>query len=102
MGGVLHVKSEAVTGSSASQGQERENAKNLPLDLHLILRLYFYLPPTSTSLQHTCRFAIGHFRVALNLIMKARLCAFLAKISFHAYANKTNFHMKSLQLTSLS
>ena len=40
---------------------------------------------------------IGHFRVAVNLIMKARLSAvFIMKISFHSYANKTNFHMKSL------
>ena len=41
---------------------------------------------------------IGHFRVALKLIIKARLGAQLfisMKISFHSYANKTNFHMKS-------
>ena len=45
---------------------------------------------------------IEHFRVALNLIMKARLSAkvfFVMKISFHLYANKTNFRMKSFALS---
>ena len=39
---------------------------------------------------------IGHFRVALNLTVKARLSAklFNVKISFHSNANKTNFHVK--------
>ena len=48
-----------------------------------------------------------HFRVALNLIMKARQgllseakCkVFVMKISFRSYANKTNFHMKSVALS---
>ena len=40
---------------------------------------------------------IDYFRVALNLIMIARLSANVCvmKISFHSYANKINFHMKS-------
>ena len=40
-----------------------------------------------------------HFRVALNLIMKAREAkckVFIMKISFHSYENKTNFYMKNL------
>ena len=41
---------------------------------------------------------IGHFPVALNLIVKARLSAKL-KISFHSYANKTNFHDKNFALS---
>ena len=43
---------------------------------------------------------IGHFQVALNLIMKARLRAkFVMIISFHSYANKPNFHLKSFALS---
>ena len=44
---------------------------------------------------HPVTSIIGHFRVAVNLIMKARLSAKFMKIGFHSYANKTNFHMKS-------
>ena len=41
---------------------------------------------------------IAHFRVALNLIMK--VCkAFIMKISFPSYVNKTSFHMKSFALS---
>ena len=44
--------------------------------------------------------SIDHFRVALNLIMKVRLRAkFVMKISFHSYANRTNFHIKSFALS---
>ena len=44
---------------------------------------------------------IGHFRVALNLIMKSRLSAKfkLGKLCFHSYANETNFHMKCFELS---
>ena len=48
------------------------------------------------------RTVVGHFRVALDLVMKAKLSAMslLRKIiSFHSYANKTNFHMKSFALS---
>ena len=41
-------------------------------------------------------------KLLLNLVMKARLfkCkVFVKKISFHSYANKTNFHMKSFVLS---
>ena len=46
-------------------------------------------------------FRIGHFRVAVKLIVKARLSvkfSFL-KVSFHSYAIKTNFHVKSFALS---
>ena len=36
----------------------------------------------------------GHFRAALNLIMKARLSAFFIRMQ-----NKTNFHIKSFPLS---
>ena len=53
-----------------------------------------------TSYSRYCELAnvpIGHFRVDVNLIIKARLSAkfFVIKIGFHSYANKTNFHMKN-------
>ena len=47
-------------------------------------------------------FGWNHFRVALNLIMKARQSAKffrIMKISFHSYANKTNSHMKSFAVS---
>ena len=42
-----------------------------------------------------------HLEVALNLIVKARLSAkfFIMKVSLYSYANKTNFHMKSVSLS---
>ena len=46
--------------------------------------------------------SIDHFRVALNLIMKARLSVKLfviMKISFLPYENKTNFHVKRFALS---
>ena len=44
---------------------------------------------------------MDYFRVVLKLIMKASISAklFVMKISFHSYANKTNFHMKSFALS---
>ena len=38
----------------------------------------------------------GHFRVALNLVMKARLYAtfLLWKFTFHSYANKTHLGLR--------
>ena len=64
----------------------------------LIFQLLPWVLKGKLYLEHSI---IGHFRVALNLIMKARLSAkfFIAKISFQSYANKTNFHMKSFALS---
>ena len=60
------------------------------------LKLRRSLPPVSLYIP------MGHFRVALNLIMKPRLSAkfLLRKLVFiHEYANKTNFHMKIFALS---
>ena len=45
----------------------------------------------------------GHFRVAMDLIMKGKLSAkaFHMKISFVCICMKTNFHDKTLHLASL-
>ena len=46
---------------------------------------------------------IGHFRVAVNLIIKseAKCKVFIMKISFHSYANKPISYEKLLHLASL-
>ena len=48
------------------------------------------------------KYTIGHFRVALNVITKARLrlkFSLSMEISFHSYVNETNFQIKSFTLS---